>query len=341
MLHRLYGTAAAALFALALLGPTLAQAQDVTLRFSRWLPPTYPLQTDVFEPWAQKVSEVTDGRVAVEFVGGLGAPQAHFDLIRNGVADISFSVHTYNADRFPLIMGLELPFSAPDSRTASIAMWRTYEKFFQDANEYRGVKLIGVYATGPAHIFTNDAKIEAIEDIEGLKIRVAGGIAKDVAEELNAVPVFAPATEAYEMITRGVVDGIFFPIESAHNFNLGPALGQALIVPDGLYLSSHYMFANENKWNEISAEDQAAIEEISGEWFAEFAAESWDEQDEIGRKAMEEGGTEFTVAEGELLENLKERLAVFEARWVETANEAGVDGEAALAYYREQIESLR
>ena len=325
----------------ALLAGTAALAQETVIRFSAWLPPTYPLQTDVVEPWAKQVEEATDGRVRIEFVSGLGAPQAHFDLVRTGVADMAYSIHAYNADRFPLIMGVELPFIAPDSRAASVAAWRTYEKFFADANEYRGVKLISLWTTGPANIFTGEKKIESIGDVAGLKIRVAGGIAKDVAETLGAVPVFAPATEAYEMITRGVVDGIFFPTESAYNFRLGPALGHGLVVPNGLYYSSQYMVMNQAKWDGLSPEDQAAVAELSGEHFAAFAAESWDEQDVKGREEMEAGGTEFTTADGELLENLKAELAVFEERWIEMANGMGVDGAAALAYFREQVETLQ
>jgi TRAP-type C4-dicarboxylate transport system substrate-binding protein len=330
---------AAAGLALAALTPPAA-AQETVLRFSSWLPPTYPLQTEVFVPWAEEVAEATDGRVKIEFVTGLGSPQAHFDLIRNGVADISFSVHSYNADRFPLVMGLELPFTAPDSRSASIASWRTYEKFLKDANEYRGIKVLGIWMTGPANIFTRDKKIESLEDLTGLKIRVAGGIAKDIAERLDMVPVFAPATESYEIISKGVADGIFFPTESAYNFKLAPALGHGLEIPNGLYYSGQYMLMNQAKWDQLSAEDQEILTRLGGEHLAELSAKMWDSQDIIGKKGMQEAGTEFTVADGELLANLEAQLAIFEERWLEIAAEKGIDGEAVLAYFREQIESL-
>lgn len=330
--------AAASLVVMAAAVP--ASAEETVIRFSNWLPPTYPLTTDVFVPWAEKLEEETEGRVKVEFVSGLGSPQSHFDLVRNGVADMAFSVHAYNADRFPLIMMVELPFLAPDSRSSSVAAWRTYEAFFADANEYRGVELISLWNTGPANIFTNETEISSLEDLRGLKVRVAGGIARDVAERLEMVPVFAPATEAYEMISRGVADGIFFPTESAYNFRLGPALGYGLKIPDGLYFSSQYLFMNPRTWDSLSEEDQAIVRRLGGEYLAAFAAEMWDQQDILGESEMGAGGTQFTVAEGELMARIAEELAVFEQRWIEAAAERGVDGEAALAYFREQVESL-
>ena len=75
--------------------PLSAQAEDTVLRFSNWLPPAHYIVKEMLEPWAAKVNEVTEGRVKVEFINPLGKPQAHLDLVRNGVADMGMSVHSY------------------------------------------------------------------------------------------------------------------------------------------------------------------------------------------------------------------------------------------------------
>ena len=87
---------------LAALNPfSAANADTQVIRFSNWLPPAHYIVKEMLEPWAAKVNEVTEGRVKVEFINPLGKPQAHLDLVRNGVADMGMSVHSYTATRFP------------------------------------------------------------------------------------------------------------------------------------------------------------------------------------------------------------------------------------------------
>src|SRR5690606_39911030 len=116
-----------------------AQAQTV-LRFSNWLPPTHPLSTDGFAVWASNVEKATEGRVKLVLLPPLGKPDSHFDLVKSGVAGIAWSVHGYTIDPFPLEYGIMLPFLADNSAAASVAFWRTHEKFFFSANEYDSVK---------------------------------------------------------------------------------------------------------------------------------------------------------------------------------------------------------
>lgn len=79
-----------------------ASADDVTLRFSNWLPPTQPIITRMVEPWAADVKKATEGRVKVLILPALGAAPAHFDLVQNGIADIAFGVSSRSPERFKL-----------------------------------------------------------------------------------------------------------------------------------------------------------------------------------------------------------------------------------------------
>lgn len=318
---------------------TPARAQTV-LRFSNWVPPTHPVSTDIIGKWAKNVETATKGRVKIDIVSRLGKPPAHFDLVKNGVADVAFAVHSYTAARFQLTVGAELPFYAKDSRSASIAYWRMHKKFFEKANEHKGVRLIGLWVHGPAHIFTREKQIKTIDDLKNLKIRVAGGITKDIAVALGVVPFFAPAPKSYEVLSKGVADGIFFPSESIYNFKVVPVIKYALKIPGGLYRSSQYIIMNQAKWDALSDEDKRAIDSVSGEKLAELAAAMWDTQDKLGEEAMRKAGTTFTTASGQLLADIKSRIGHLEGEWIKKAAKKGVDGARALAFYREQIAAL-
>ena len=120
----------------AMLAGAPASAQTVW-RFSNWVPPTHPLTVEVFNVWAKNVETATKGRVKITFVSALGNPPSHVDLVKDGVADVAMSVNSYTANRFSLSEGVELPFLAPDGMSSCIAYWKTYEKFFTKADEYK------------------------------------------------------------------------------------------------------------------------------------------------------------------------------------------------------------
>lgn len=314
-----------------------ASAQTV-IRFSNWVPPTHPVSTEVIGVWAENVKKATDGRVEIEVISPLGNPPSHVDLVQNGVADAGFIVHGYTPDRFQLTEGMELPFVADDSRSASMAYWKTFEEYLAKANEHDGVKVLGLWVHGPAHFFTRDKEINTLDDMSNLKIRVGGGMAKYAAEDLGTVPFFAPASQSYEVISKGVADGIMFPTESVYNFKIGPAIGQALEVPGGLYRSSQGIVMNQAKWDSLSPEDQAAIESVSGMALAELAAKMWDSQDAHSREELVKAGTNFKTADGALMDAITEKLSVEEDKWL-AAGDDTVDRKAALDYYKKQIEA--
>jgi TRAP-type C4-dicarboxylate transport system substrate-binding protein len=315
-----------------------ASAQTVW-RFSNWVPPTHPLTVEVFYVWAKKVEEATHGRVKIQFVSALGNPPSHFDLVKDGVADVAMSVNSYTANRFVLNEGVELPFLAPNAMSSCIAYWDTYNKYFKNADEYKGVHLLGIWTHGPAHIFTRDKKLNTIADIEHLKMRVPGGIVNEIAKKLGTVPVFAPASQAYNVLSKGVADGIFFPTESVYNFKIGPVIHHALEIPDGLYRTSHYLIVNQAKWDALSPEDQKAINSVSGIVLAKLAGAMWDKADAQGKAGLLKLGTEFTVANPTMMKNLHAKLDGMTAEWVAKAKKKGVDGQAALDYYIAQVKA--
>lgn len=317
-----------------------SQASAATVwRFSRWVPPTHPLNKEVFEVWAKKVEEATHGDVKIQFVSALGNPPSHFDLVKDGVADVGMSTNSYTANRFVLSQGLELPFLAPNAMSACIAYWKTYEKYFKKADEYKGVHLLGIWLHGPGHIFTREKKISTLKDLDHLKMRVPGGVVNEIAKRLDTVPVFAPASQAYNVLSKGVADGIFFPTESIYNFKLGPVIKQGLEVPGGLYRLAMYIVVNQAKWDALPEKDRKAIDSVSGMVIAKLAGAMWDKADAGGKAGLLKLGTKFHVADAAMIKSLHAKLDPMTAEWIAKAKKKGVDGKAALNYFEEQVKA--
>ena len=154
-------------------------------------------------PWAADIEKVTEGRVKINILPApLGPPPAAFDLAKNGIADITYSVHGYTPGRFKTSVLGEMPFLSDDAVATSVAFWRVQDAMLKDAGEYDGVKVLTVFTHGPGEIFSRKP-IETAEEVSGQKIRIGSTMAHDIATNLGAVPVEGPSSKAYELLSQG------------------------------------------------------------------------------------------------------------------------------------------
>ena len=325
----------ASIFFLMSIFSSVAIAKDY--RFSSWLPPKHPIVANMIIPWAENVSKATDGRVNFKILAkGLGHPKAYFDIVKNGLADTGYTCNNYSPGRFTLSDGVELPFQGDSAEAMCVSYWRTYEKYFAKAGEYKGNKLLSVFVHGPGQINANKS-IQSIADLKGLKFRVSGGIAAKVAKSLGIVGIQKPASQVYELLSRGVADGVLLPKESIKSFNIIKVVPYTTLVPGGLYNVSFYLVMNQKTFDSFSPADQKAVEKESGEAFAKLAGKAWDEADKIGLAAMKAAGNTVQAASPAFLAEIKNATKDIEADWVARAKAKGVNGKKALKYYRKQV----
>ena len=320
--------------------PLVGNAQ-VELSMSAWVPPSHMLVKDGMVPWMQEVERVTEGRVKVKLLPKpVTNPINHFDAVRDGLADVAFVSHAYTPARFQFVRVGVLPFSGDNAEVNSVALWRIYTKHFLKQEEHKGVKLLTIYTHGPGIFWNAKRPIKTVDDFAGLKIRVGGGIAADVANALGVNTISKPAPESYELLSTGVVDGVMFPGESIVSFKLDKLLKYATQFPGGLYSDSHSVIMNLDRWNKISKADQAAIEKISGEAFSRNVGKAWDNNAGAGFAAFKAGGGEVVPAGDALVKAVAQKTGHFEQDWIKMVDSKGMDGKAILTEYREEVKKL-
>src|SRR6267143_1568940 len=329
---------AALLAGLAAVPPALAQT--TTLTMSSWVSPQHHLTANVLQGWATEVEKATNGRVKFTMLPKHpSAPPGTFDAVRDGLVDLSFVTASYTPARHILPLLAELPGSGDTALVNSVAYSRVYWKHFDKVGEYKGVKLLGVFTHGPGQMFTKKP-VKSIADVQGLKIRTGGGIAEQVAKALGASAFVKPAPESYELLSSGVADGVFFPMESIISFKLDTVLEQATLFPGGMYSSSFGFFMNEDKWNKLPRQDQEAIEKISGEHIARLAGASWDEADRKGMEQLKKSGVKIVNADPEFVAEVRKRSAPIVEDWITKAKAKGVDAAKVLAEFREELKKV-
>jgi len=320
--------------------PTAATAQT-TMTMSSWVPPSHLLTKDVLGVWAQQVEKATDGRVKFQMLPKApSAPPGTFDAVKDGLVDVSYVTASYTPARHVLPLLPELPGGGATAEINSVAYSRIHWKYLNQIGEYKGVKLLGVFTHGPGQMFNTKRAITKVEDLAGMKIRSGGGISEEMARALGASAFVKPAPESYELLSSGVADGTFFPLESINSFKLGTVVKYATLFPGGFYGSAFGFFMNEDKWNKLSKPDQDAITSVSGEALARLAGKAWDAADRAALEEMKRVGIQITEAPPELIKGVQERAKVIEDKWVQSATAKGVDGAKVLAEFRAELKRV-
>jgi TRAP-type C4-dicarboxylate transport system substrate-binding protein len=315
-----------------------AHAQT-TLTFSSWVSPAHHLSIWQVD-WTKEVEKATGGRVKFnQLPKHPAAPPGTFDAVRDGLVDLSYVTASYTPARHVMTLMPELPGAGDTAEVNSVAYSRIHWKHFHKAGEYKGVKLLAVFTHGPGHMFTKKP-VAKIADIQGLKIRTGGGVAEAVANALGASAFVKPAPESYELLKSGVADGVFFPLESVVSFKLDTVLEQATLFPGGMYSSAFGFFMNEDKWNKLPKQDQAAIEKLSFEYAARTNGKSWDVADQKGMDALKKSGVKIVRADAALQAEVQKRSAPIIEDWIKKASAKGVNAKGALEEFRAELKKV-
>jgi TRAP-type C4-dicarboxylate transport system substrate-binding protein len=321
--------------------PGLASAQ-ITLTLSSWVPPAH-LLTRAQSDWCGEVSKATSGRIQCNLLPKPVAPApGTFDAVRDGLVDLSFSVHGYTPGRFTMGKIAEMPFLGDSAVATSVAYQRIYEKHLAALGEHKGMHVITVFTHGPGVIFNSKQSVTKLTDLEGIKFRVGGGVVNDVGKALGVNMTLKPAPQSYELLSSGVVDGVWFPDESIVSFKLDKLIKHRTAMPGGLYNTSFALVMNEATWKKIPKADQDIIHRMSGEWAARFIGKYWDDTDAASREAQKAAGIQSVAADAKFVADFKAKTAGIEAAWVKEAETKGLANAAAvLQEFRAEIAKVK
>lgn len=91
-------------FATTAMVSTAAQAQEFTFSIHHFLSPKAITQTVLLESWVEAVETASDGRLAFEIFPSMslgGAPPELYSQVRDGVADLVWTLPGYTPGVFP------------------------------------------------------------------------------------------------------------------------------------------------------------------------------------------------------------------------------------------------
>lgn len=261
-----------------------AQAQDVTLRVSHWLPPQHAVAETGMVEWTESITAASGETIKFEIFPAqqLGAAADHYDMTRDGIVDVGYVNPGYNAGRFPIYDLTGVPFLSSTGPRAGTAIHQWYEGEYAEA-EMGDVYFCLVNPHEPGR-FHGNRMIRVPSDVNGLNVRPAHSTMARFINSLGGSSVQVPAPEAREAISRGTADAVTIPYEAMKVFSLAEATKYHNDMP--LYLSSQVMLLNLDSYGRLTAEQQQVIDDhCTPEWSDRFS-QGWAVYDEGVRQEL-------------------------------------------------------
>ena len=337
MKTRFAGYLATAAVAALLCGAPGAQAQEKTfdLKISHWVPPSHPLQK-ALEEWGASVEKDSGGTIHYKVYPSqqLGKAFDHYDMARDGIADLTYINPGYQPGRFPIIAAGELPFLMSNGKGGSQAIDAWYRKYA--AKEMKDVKFCLAFVHDPGTFHSKSKKIVVPADIKGMKIRPAHATMATWVTQLGGTNVNAAAPEVRDILERGVADAVTFPWGSVPLFGIDKVTKYHMDAP--LYVTTFALVFNKAKYNEMSAKQKKVIDNhCTTEWALKVAGPWADfEHGGIAKIKAEAGHEVYELTPAQLAEWKKSAEPLHKA-WADGVKKAGVDPDAAMKELRADL----
>ena len=277
----------------------------IKLTYADFFPPTN-WNSILAKLWCDEIKEQTNGRVEITYypAGQLAASNKIADAVETGIADIGMSVTAYTVGRFPASELIDMPHNYPNGWTATKTAWDFLTKF--KPAEWDKYHLLYFHAHGPQVIYTTKKPVRKLEDMKGLVIR-STGIGAKIVEALGAKGYAAGQGDAYELMSKGTIDGSFTPREPLKGWKQAEVVNYVTGTYGIGSSAGFFVCMNKAKWETLPKDIQDKFTKISEQWVEKHAM-SWTAYDKAaidlfksmpGKEVIELNAEEmakFTVA---------------------------------------------
>jgi TRAP-type C4-dicarboxylate transport system substrate-binding protein len=307
-----------------LAAPAVAQDKTVTLKMSSWLPPAHPLNP-LLAAWAADIEKESGGTIKATLFPSeqLGKAFDHYDMARDGIADLAYVNPGYQPGRFPIVAAGELPFLIGNAKGGTAALDEWYMPYA--TREMKDVHVCFVFLNDPG-TFHSRHKIVLPADIKGDKVRPGSAGMGAMVTLLGGTNVQASAPEAREVLERGVANTIGFPWGSLVLFGIDRVVKYHMDVP--LFATTFAWVMNKDRYESLSPGQRAVIDSHCTPEWAEKVAGPWADFEYGGHaKLAAEPGHEVYTLTPEQIAAWRTAVAPLTAKWASRVD----NGDAVLA----------
>jgi TRAP-type C4-dicarboxylate transport system substrate-binding protein len=315
--------------------PAFAQEKNFDLKISHWVPASHPLQK-ALEDWGASVEKASGGTIKYHVYPAqqLGKAKDHYDMARDGIADVTYVNPGYTPGHFPIIAAGELPFLMSDATGGSEGLDAWYRKYAE--KEMKDVKFCLAFIHSPSSFHSRAKKIVVPEDVKGMKVRPADATMADLVTLLGGTNVQTSAPEVRDTIERGVADAVTFPWGSLVLFGVDKVTKYHMDAP--LYVTTFVLVMNKDTYNAMSDRQKKAVDDNCNTEAAGRVGKPWGDFEDAGvGKVKAEAGQEVYTLTADQTAQWKKASAPLVKTWADGVKKTGVDPDAALTELKSSL----
>ena len=200
----------------------------------------------------------------------LGKAKDLLIVCSQGVADLAQIHITYFAGQLPVNNVAQLPFYTKASEGSKIyrRLMDSVPEIQQEFKKY-GVRGLEGHTTAQYDVATIKKPVKTPDELKGLKLKTAGGMYDKIAKRYGVNPVSIAASETYEAMQRGIVEGCIFNFPSIRSYRLNE---QLKYITNGMRCGGYpgAVIINEKRWEKLPADIQkgilAAAQDATNRW---------------------------------------------------------------------------
>ncbi len=318
---------ATTMFAAAWATAAVAQAEEVLKAVSAL--PKQVIYTEDALRFFERVNEKGKGIVRIHWIGGPEVIPAteQAQAVRNGVVDIVVSPANYHWGAVPesaaVAGSTKTPWELRDNGGATL-LSSFYEKRLNA--HYLG----WLSASVGFHAYLNQKpNVSGLPDLKGLRLR-SNPVYQDFFSQLGATNVTIQMPEVYAALERGTVDGVGWPLVGITDFNWDKFLRYR--IDPAFYHSDVVVLVNLSRWNGLSPEAKAILQDVMAEYerdsYRFFEAEQRRDDDKVRARGLQVVSLDKSTAQ----QYLDEAYAALWSRLERTVPESA--GELKAKFYR-------
>ena len=327
--------AAAAIMALAL--PAGAASAQTVFKITQVFPSTHWHYIEGMKIFTDAAEAASGGKIKFEVyhAGQLGKETT--TTVSSGLAQFGLFVPSYEPAKMPLTSVVELPgFHATSCEGAAKFAELSKEGAPLYEQEYKrmGVKPLYMIVLAPYQVATTSKKVASLEDLAGLKIRALGAAMDQSIRQLGGVPVRVTSNEMYDALTRGTIDGGFWPIGSTRNVGLDKVFRYTVQGPR-LGAGSTFFGINLRVWNGLDDATKKILTDAGRKTEQHLCKYLDDAEKNVTDWLVRERGFTVTKLPDAELQRWHERVATVGEDWAKTMDSTNRPGTALLKALRD------